>query len=101
LGFELVDPRELELPSVGTVVFRDPESGRVVELPTSRASFRREYAKLAATRRSSVAATLRDSGCDHAVLSTDRDWVRDVAGFLLRRRRLATSAARSVRAIGS
>jgi uncharacterized protein (DUF58 family) len=101
LAFELVDPRELELPNLGPVIFRDPESGRSVEMPTSRAAFRKRYAELAASRRASVAARLRQSGCDHVVLSTDRDWVRDTASFLLRRRRLATTAARAVRAVGS
>jgi uncharacterized protein (DUF58 family) len=100
LAFELVDPRERELPNLGSVVFRDPESGRYVEMPTSSRAFRARYAELSTAHRAEVARKLRDAGADHAVLSTDRDWVRDITAFLVRRRRTAGTVARPRHAVG-
>jgi uncharacterized protein (DUF58 family) len=94
LAFEVVDPHELDLPPLGTVVFEDPETGRTVEMRTSGPGFRDRYAALVGAHRDEVAAALRAAGADHTVLRTDHDWVRDVTGFLVRRRRVARAAAR-------
>jgi uncharacterized protein (DUF58 family) len=86
LAVEVVDPRELELPEVGTVVLLDPESGRQREVETT-ALLCREYAAAAAAHRDRVAAALRRSGAGHLRLRTDSDWVADIVRFTLARKR--------------
>ncbi len=84
---EVVDPRELELPDVGVLRLVDPESGRELEVQTSSRRLRARYAGAAAARRAEHAEAVRAAGAGHVVLRTDRDWLRDLAQHLLRRRR--------------
>ncbi|HEY0641551.1 MAG TPA: DUF58 domain-containing protein [Pseudonocardiaceae bacterium] len=86
LAVEVVDPRDLELPDVGTVVLADPESGRQKEVRTTPV-LRKEFAAAAAEHREAVAAALRRCGAGHLVLRTDRDWVADVVRFVVARKR--------------
>jgi uncharacterized protein (DUF58 family) len=89
LAFEVVDPRELDLPPVGVLTFVDPETGRVRHAQTSSPRVRQRYAELASAQRDVIRAAMRDAGADHVVLRTDTDWVVDIARFVARRRRLA------------
>lgn len=86
LAVEVLDPRDLELPDVGTVVLADPETGRQKEVETT-PLLRREFAAAAAAHREAVAAALRRTGTGHLVLRTDSDWVADVVRFVLNRKR--------------
>ncbi len=89
LVIEVVDPRELELPDVGTLALIDPETGRRREVNTRSAKLRARYADAAKQQRDEHARSLRAVGADHLVLSTDRDWLLDIAQFVvLRRKRL-------------
>ena len=84
LAVEVRDPRELELPPVGDVWMVDPETGRQIVVNTSRRKVRKRFKAAAAAEREEVAAALRRAGADHLVLSTDGDWLRDLAGHLRR-----------------
>ncbi|WP_101786763.1 DUF58 domain-containing protein [Nonomuraea indica] len=86
LAVEVIDPRELELPDVGRVAFADPETGNVRDVHLS-PRIRRAYAEAAALQRDGTRAALRRAGVAHLVLRTDRDWVFDIAQFVLRQRR--------------
>ncbi|SDL63300.1 Protein of unknown function DUF58 [Nonomuraea maritima] len=88
LAVEVVDPRELELPDVGRVAFADPETGNVREVHLS-PQVRQAYAEAAALQREGTRRALRRAGVAHLVLRTDRDWVFDVAQFVLRQRRMS------------
>jgi len=88
VAIEIVDPRELELPAVGTLTVVDPETGRTREVPTNRRT-RARYAAAAAEQRQGIAAELRRSGVSHLQLRTDGDWVLDVARFVQVRRAAA------------
>jgi uncharacterized protein (DUF58 family) len=94
LAFELVDPRELELPPVGMLTLVDPETGRSRHVQSSSPRVRERYAALASEQRDSIRSSLRAAGADHVVLRTDTDWVLDIAQFVERRRRLAQHGAR-------
>jgi uncharacterized protein (DUF58 family) len=83
---EVLDPRDLELPDVGTVVLADPETGLQREVDTT-PLLRREFAAAAAEHREQVAATFRRCGAAHLVLRTDRDWIADVVRFAVARKR--------------
>jgi uncharacterized protein (DUF58 family) len=98
VGIEVLDPRELELPSAGLMTFVDPESGRELEVQTSSASVRKDYAAAAQAQRAGIATALRHAGAAHLQLRTDRDWVEDVVRFVLTQRQIGipgttTSAA--------
>jgi uncharacterized protein (DUF58 family) len=95
LAVEVIDPRELDLPDVGRVAFADPETGKVREVHLS-PKIRRAYAEAAALQREGTRLALRRAGVAHLVLRTDRDWVFDVAQFVLRQRRMGHLAHRKV-----
>jgi uncharacterized protein (DUF58 family) len=86
LAVEVLDPRDIELPEVGTVVLADPETGRQREVETT-PLLCREFAAAAAEHREQVASTLRRCGSAHLVLRTDRDWIADVVRFAVARKR--------------
>ncbi|GAA3447035.1 DUF58 domain-containing protein [Planomonospora venezuelensis] len=88
LAVEVVDPRELELPPVGLVNLTDPESGRSRQVRLT-PKVRAAYAEAAAAQREITRTALRHCGVAHLVLRTDRDWVADIAQFVLRQRRTA------------
>jgi uncharacterized protein (DUF58 family) len=93
LAVEVLDPRELDLPDVGTVVLADPESGKQREVVTT-PLLRREFAAAAAEHREVVARTLRRCGAAHLTLRTDSDWVADVVRFALARKRMWSGGGR-------
>ena len=78
LAVEVTDPAEAQLPAAGLLTLVDPESGQVVEADTSAPQLRDAYAGAEAQRRAAVAAALRGARADHLVLSTERDWLRDL-----------------------
>ncbi|WP_230312920.1 DUF58 domain-containing protein [Nakamurella alba] len=86
LAVEVLDPRDVELPAVGTVTLVDPESGRTKEVQTTGA-LRASFAEAASAHREQVAAALRRAGAAQLTLRTDRDWVADVLRFVLSRKR--------------
>lgn len=81
-AIEVCDPREAELPAVGRLLVSDPETGAQVEVDTRDVRLRRRYAARERAEREAVRAELRGAGVDHAVLSTDRPWLRDLGGRL-------------------
>jgi len=93
LAVEVLDPRELELPDVGTVVLADPESGRQREVVTT-PLLCREFAAAAAAHRDRVAVALRRAGAAHLRLRTDSDWIADVVRFALTRKRAWSGGGR-------
>ncbi len=93
LAVEVLDPRELDLPDVGTVVLADPETGRQREVLTT-PLLRREFAAAAAEHRDRVAAVLRRCGAAQLTLRTDSDWIADVVRFALARKRAWSGGGR-------
>ncbi len=99
LGVEVLDPRELELSPAGLITFTDPESGAQLEVQTSNAQLRANFAAAAARQRAAIATALRHGGAAHLQLRTDRDWLTDIVRFIVAQRQLAGAgaAARVVR----
>jgi len=87
LCVEVRDPRELALPAVGSVWMTDPETGRQVQVDTGSRRLRERFAAAAAQERQAVGAEIRSAGADHLVLSTDGDWLRELAAHLRRTQR--------------
>ncbi|HVW33998.1 MAG TPA: DUF58 domain-containing protein, partial [Acidimicrobiia bacterium] len=84
---EVRDPRESSLPAVGLLTLVDPETGRRVEVQTSKKEIRDRFAAAAAARSAEHARQVRGTGAAHLILSTDRDWLFDVVRFVAARRR--------------
>jgi uncharacterized protein (DUF58 family) len=87
LVVEIRDPRELELPSVGVLALTDPETGAQLEVDTRSPGLRERYAKAAAAERAEVAQALRKVRAGHLVLSTDSNWLLDIARHVAAARR--------------
>jgi uncharacterized protein (DUF58 family) len=88
IAAEIRDPREHELPAIGPIVLEDPETGRQLEIDTSRAKTLEAFAKAVAADRDARAQAITAAGASHLVVSTDRDWMTDLLRFLERRRRM-------------
>ncbi|QYG92065.1 DUF58 domain-containing protein [Iamia sp. SCSIO 61187] len=86
LCIEIVDPREVELPSVGVLSLVDPRSGELFEIQTANPKIRERYAAAAAAQRGAIADAIRAGGSDHLQLRTDRDWLLDIVRFVSQRR---------------
>jgi len=86
IAIEVLDPRDIDLPEVGTVVLADPESGRQREVHAT-ALLRKEFGAAAAEHRANVAAAVRRAGGGHLVLRTDSDWIADTVRFVVARKR--------------
>ncbi len=87
LAVEIRDRREQELPAVGELALVDPETGERLRVDTNDARLRARFAAHAAEDRREVAGELVRCGAAHVVLSTEGDWLRELATFLRRRRR--------------
>ena len=92
IAIEVLDPRDLELPDMGTVVLADPETGRQKEVVTT-PLLRREFAAAATAHRDEVAVTLRRCGAAQLTLRTDSDWVSDMVRFAVTRKRYWSGGA--------
>lgn len=86
IAIEIVDPREMDLPNVGTLSVVDPETGRRREFNTGSAKNRQAYRDAALVQRERIAQTFRETGTAHLQLSTDRDWLFDVVKFVAAQR---------------
>jgi uncharacterized protein (DUF58 family) len=96
LAVEVRDPREQELSNVGMLWLVDPETGQQLRVDTRNRRLRERFAAAAAAERSSVARALSSVGARHVVLSTEGDWLRELAAVLRRVRSLRGGQARTV-----
>jgi uncharacterized protein (DUF58 family) len=96
LAVEIRDPREQELSNVGMLWLVDPETGQQLRVDTRNRRLRERFAAAAAAERSSVARALSSVGARHVVLSTEGDWLRELAAVLRRVRSLRGGQARTV-----
>ena len=90
LAIEVVDKREIEFPDVGDMLIRDPETDFERYVNTADANARARMDAASAAQRERIRISLRRSGVGHIQLRTDRDWVQDIARFVLAYRRVAT-----------
>ena len=93
LCIEIVDPWDLELPKVGLIQFLDPSTGTVREVNTDSDAVRKIYADHATQQRMDISKAIRSAGADHLVMSTDRDWLMDLAHYVSGKRKRAEATA--------
>lgn len=84
---EVEDPLERELPDVGLLAVRDPETGREVLLDTSRKSARQAYADRMSAERTRLRDALTRFGVDQVSLECGADAGPALVRFLRRRAR--------------
>jgi uncharacterized protein (DUF58 family) len=82
LAVEVRDPRESTLPAVGRLALIDPETGQRVEVDSNQRALRERFAAAERRDRAQVAQELRRLRVDHAVLSTDGDWLFELGRTL-------------------
>ncbi|GAB3912615.1 hypothetical protein GCM10011575_45690 [Microlunatus endophyticus] len=90
LAVEVVDKREIEFPDVGEMLIRDPETDFERYVNTGDAAARARMDAASAAQRERIRIALRRAGAGHIQLRTDRDWVADIARFVLAYRRVAS-----------
>jgi uncharacterized protein (DUF58 family) len=81
------DPAERELPDVGGLFVRDPESGEELWVDTSDVRLRAAYRDLVGRQRARVEAALRGNRIDVLSLSTAEPLVEPMTRFIQYRRR--------------
>ncbi len=94
VAVRLFDPRETELPDIGTVVMEDAETGEQLYVNTSDRKFRQRFEEAAKHRERAVGGALRQAGVDVLSLSTDEDMVRALVGFAARRKQYGRQGRR-------
>ncbi len=90
LAIEVVDRREVEFPNVGDMLIRDPETSFERYVNTGDPDARARMDAASAAQRERIRISLRRAGVGHIQLRTDRDWVQDIARFVLAYRRVAS-----------
>jgi len=74
VAVQITDPRELELPELGRLVFQDAESGEIVEVNTSDVRKRNAFAERQAKSQEQLARLFRKAGIDSIQLRTDQPY---------------------------
>ncbi|AFZ69176.1 DUF58 domain-containing protein [Deinococcus peraridilitoris] len=86
VAVRISDPAERELPSVGGLRLRDPESGAEQWIDTSDPRVRAAHARLVGERDRALKAALRAAQVDLLELDTQRDTVQPLLRFAASRR---------------
>ncbi len=88
VALQVSDPREDELPDVGSIYVEDAETGEQIFVDTSDAAFRARLRAAADERQAALEETARSVGVDLHQIWTDEDLVRSLLRIsALRRRR--------------
>jgi uncharacterized protein (DUF58 family) len=85
----LTDPRDSELPNVGLARFEDLETGEDCLVDTSSSQVRNHYKQHMEDLRAKQEHTFRRLGLDHAVVSTDKPYMKPLRDLFARRARKA------------
>src|SRR5215469_15747454 len=81
VAVQVTDPRELELPDLGRLIFQDAETGEIVEVNTGDARKRKAFAERQAKEQEQLLRLLRRAGIDAIQLRTDRDYGTELSKF--------------------
>ncbi len=87
IALQLYDPRERELPDIGLVTLREPESGRWRRVDTGRVETRERFRSRAAEFDRALQRQLRQSGADLVQLETGQSYAERLLAFFRRRER--------------
>jgi uncharacterized protein (DUF58 family) len=82
----LWDPREMDLPDIGTVIMEDSETGEQLYVDTHDKKFRQRFHECALQREKELSETFKRAGVDALPLSTEEDLIRAIMRFAAIRR---------------
>lgn len=85
INIMILDRLEEDLPNVGLVRFRDPETGEILTVDTSSKSVRLAYRKQRHARRAKLKTYLRKNRMDGVELFTNESYVKSLSGLFQRR----------------
>jgi len=85
VAVQVTDPRELELPALGRLVFQDAETGEIVEVNTADARKRTAFAERQAKSQDQLARLFRKAGVDAMQLRTDEPYSATLGKFFEKR----------------
>src|SRR5476649_924304 len=74
VAVQVTDPRELELPALGRLIFQDAETNEIVEVNTGDARKRAAFAERQAKAQENLARLFRKAGIDAIQLRTDQPY---------------------------
>jgi uncharacterized protein (DUF58 family) len=86
VAVQLADPREGDLPPIGTVVFEDPETGAQLIANTDDAKLRERFRAAAEAQANQLRLDLRRCGAEHLRISTNDDLLPILVRWLAARR---------------
>jgi uncharacterized protein (DUF58 family) len=86
LGIHLWDPREMDIPDIGSVILEDTETGEQLFVDTHDSQFRKQYAELNKKRRADLSQAFKHAGVDMLSISTEEDLVHAIVRFATLRR---------------
>ncbi|MCB0429584.1 MAG: DUF58 domain-containing protein [Flavobacteriales bacterium] len=81
VAIQLYDQRDLELPSVGLIRLRDPETGKQMVVDSNAAHVRRAYFAAGRQKEAVLKETFLRSGVDHLKIRTDESYIRYLMNF--------------------
>ena len=81
VAVQVTDPRELELPDLGRLVFQDAETGEIVEVNTGDARKRDAFAVRQAKAQEQLLRLFHRAGIDAIQLRTDLDYTVSLTRF--------------------
>jgi len=81
VAVQVTDPRELELPELGRLVFQDAETGEIVEVNTSDTRKRKAFADRQAKSQEDLLRFFRRSAIDAIQLRTNQDYTVSLTRF--------------------
>jgi uncharacterized protein (DUF58 family) len=88
VAIRVFDPRERELPDVGSIVIEDAETGELVSVDTADPGFRQRFAEAVSDHESALRLSARRAGVELYSVSTDEDLVSSLVRIVeLKRKR--------------
>ena len=85
---QIEDRREKAIPGMGIVLFEDQESGELIEINTSSATFQKNYSANGARYRQALDTRLMRAGIDKLDIRTDANYLMELDQFLRKRARI-------------
>ena len=90
IAIDIIDPREVELPSVGLLELEDAETGETVMVDTSNPAIRGSFYSQSKEERETREKFFKSIGVDNININTDRSYVEPITKFFrMRAKRLA------------
>jgi uncharacterized protein (DUF58 family) len=86
LAIHLWDPREMEMPDIGSVIMEDAETGEQLFVDTHDSQFRKRFAELNKKRIENLTSIFKFAGVDTLSISTEEDLVHAIVRFASKRR---------------